>query len=185
MSYNTEHIRRQLKGAREAVRMSQRELSARSGQTQSHISQIERGKMEPGLGSVVEVARALDLEIVLVPKRLMPAIGSLLEEAAPSKGSPSLEQVRLVNFFERWLRQNWDAFATLSKREALRNSLGIMRHLPLRESDLDSLRDAVEELGKLKSEQLSDQQLQEKLRFIQLPCSVRTRLKMVGKQTNL
>ncbi|MDP9734865.1 UNVERIFIED_ORG: transcriptional regulator with XRE-family HTH domain [Rhizobium sp. SORGH_AS260] len=59
MAYKTEHITQRLRAAREAQKMSQRELSARSGLTQSHISQIERGTMEPGLGSLVDVARAL------------------------------------------------------------------------------------------------------------------------------
>ncbi|MDI7864151.1 helix-turn-helix transcriptional regulator [Rhizobiaceae bacterium n13] len=84
MAYRTEHITQRLRAAREAQKMSQRELSARSGLTQSHISQIERGTMEPGLGSLVDVARALDLEIVLAPKKLMPAIRNILDSTSAS-----------------------------------------------------------------------------------------------------
>ena len=84
MAYRTEHRTQQLRSAREARKMSQRELSARSGLTQSHISQIERGTMEPGLGSLVDVARALDLEIVLAPKKLMPAIRNIVDSTSTS-----------------------------------------------------------------------------------------------------
>ncbi|MNT44731.1 helix-turn-helix protein [compost metagenome] len=83
--------------------MSQRELSARSGLTQSHISQIERGAMEPGLSSLVDVARALDLEVVLAPKKLMPAIGNILGSASVTSNTPTSQQRKLVGRLERWL----------------------------------------------------------------------------------
>jgi transcriptional regulator with XRE-family HTH domain len=58
--------------------MSQRALSARTGMTQSHISKIESGVVEPGLDGLVTLARALDLEVVFVPKHLLPAVQGML-----------------------------------------------------------------------------------------------------------
>jgi len=48
------------------------------GQPQSHISAIETGKVDPRLSSIVEIARQLDHELVLVPRALVPAVRALL-----------------------------------------------------------------------------------------------------------
>jgi transcriptional regulator with XRE-family HTH domain len=68
----------QIRKARQTQHVSQRALSARTNITQSHISLIEKGEVEPGLSSVIELARALELELVLVPKKLLPAIQGML-----------------------------------------------------------------------------------------------------------
>ena len=82
MGYKSEHLVGQVREVREASGLSQRALSDRTGQTQSHISQIESGKMEPGLSSFIDMARALDLEVVLVPKKLLPAVNGLMRAQA-------------------------------------------------------------------------------------------------------
>jgi transcriptional regulator with XRE-family HTH domain len=78
MSYQTEGLLAQLRQARQAAGISQRALSTRTGLTQSHISKIESGAVEPGLDGLVTLARALDLEIVFVPKHLLPAVQGIL-----------------------------------------------------------------------------------------------------------
>jgi len=141
MTYKTEHITQQIRAAREARSMSQRELSARSGLTQSHISQIERGTMEPGLASLVEVARALDLEIVLAPKKLMPAIGSILDSASFTSDTLTSKQRNLVGRIDRWLAEGRDRFAIASDADSLKDSLALLRHLPLAADELETLSD--------------------------------------------
>ena len=79
MTYKSEGLIAQLRDARKAAGTSQRALSARSGLTQSHISHIERGTTEPGISSLIDVARALDLELVLVPKKLLPAVRGVIQ----------------------------------------------------------------------------------------------------------
>lgn len=74
MDYKTEALIAQLRAARGAAGLSQRALSDRAGLAQSHISQIESGKMEPRLASLIDLARALDLEVMLVPRKLVPAV---------------------------------------------------------------------------------------------------------------
>ena len=52
MAYQSESLIAHAREVREASGTSQRALSERAGLTQSHISQIESGKMEPGLAAV-------------------------------------------------------------------------------------------------------------------------------------
>ncbi|MEI2387386.1 helix-turn-helix transcriptional regulator [Breoghania sp. JC706] len=82
MSYQSERLIAQARAARTAAGVSQRALAERSGLTQSHISQIETGRMEPGLSSFIDMTRALDLELVLVPKKLVPGVAGLVRSQA-------------------------------------------------------------------------------------------------------
>lgn len=67
-----------LKTQREAKKLSQRELAAKIGVPQSHISKIESGKVNPRLSSFVEMARLLDLEVVLIPQEKLLMVTSIL-----------------------------------------------------------------------------------------------------------
>ena len=77
MAYSTEIMARELKAARLAKGLSQRALSERAGVPQSHISKIERGGVDLRHSSLVEIARALDLEVTLVPRRHLAAVRSI------------------------------------------------------------------------------------------------------------
>jgi transcriptional regulator with XRE-family HTH domain len=77
MSHSNESLIAALKAARVARGFSQRELSARSGVPQSHISKIENGGADLRMSSLIELARALEFELVLVPRRLIPAVKGL------------------------------------------------------------------------------------------------------------
>lgn len=66
-----------LKQARESKGLSQRELGARIAVPQSHISKIESGTVDLKASSLIEFARALDLEVVLVPRSLVPAVEAM------------------------------------------------------------------------------------------------------------
>ena len=81
MSYATEHIASLLRAAREAKGLNQRELSARSGLPQSHISKIENGAVDLRLSSLIELARILDLELTLVPRKALPAVQAIMRNA--------------------------------------------------------------------------------------------------------
>jgi HTH-type transcriptional regulator/antitoxin HipB len=71
----------QLQDARRARPISQKALGARIGLPQSHISAIETGKVDPRLSSVIEMARQLDHELLLVPRALVPAMRAMLAGA--------------------------------------------------------------------------------------------------------
>lgn len=69
--------------ARHRAGLSQSALGAKVGLAQSHISKIERSAVDPQVSSLVEIARALDLELMLIPTQLVPAVQALRREAVP------------------------------------------------------------------------------------------------------
>jgi len=85
MSYLIEHIARSLKAARKRKGLSQRELSAESGIPQGHISRIESGIVDLRVSTLIELARFLDLEVMLVPRKMLPAVQSIVRSEAASK----------------------------------------------------------------------------------------------------
>ncbi len=82
MVYATDGILQTLKAARDATGLSQRDLSARIAVPQSHISKIESGGTDLRLSSLVELARALNHEVVLVPRKLLPAVEAIVRNAS-------------------------------------------------------------------------------------------------------
>ncbi|HSS64477.1 MAG TPA: helix-turn-helix transcriptional regulator [Gammaproteobacteria bacterium] len=78
MSHATDDITTNLKNAREAKGLSQRALSGLTGVPQSHISKIEKGAVDLRVSSLVELARGLDLELTLVPRKSLPAVNAII-----------------------------------------------------------------------------------------------------------
>ena len=76
-----EPIVRQLKEARNARKFSQRALSAKVGLPQGHISRIEAGEVDLKLSSLVGLARALDLEPMLVPRQRIKAVNAVIRSS--------------------------------------------------------------------------------------------------------
>jgi transcriptional regulator with XRE-family HTH domain len=58
------------------------------GLPQSHISDIEKGKKDIRLSTLIEIARVLGLELVLIPRELVPAVTSLCRPSS----SPGREE---------------------------------------------------------------------------------------------
>lgn len=78
MSYVTEQIFESLREARINKGWSQRELSTHSGIPQSHISKIESGAVNLRVSSLIALARVLELELFLAPRKSAPAIQSII-----------------------------------------------------------------------------------------------------------
>jgi predicted transcriptional regulator len=78
-------INEQIRDIRRACHVSQKALGTAIGLPQSHVSAIETGKVDPRLSSVIEMARKLDQEVMLVPRILVPAVRAMLtgDEEAP------------------------------------------------------------------------------------------------------
>jgi transcriptional regulator with XRE-family HTH domain len=74
IDHKTETFADTLKEARIKKGLTQRDLSEKIGVPQSHISKIESGKVDVRASSLIEIARALDLELKLVSQSLLPAI---------------------------------------------------------------------------------------------------------------
>lgn len=85
MTYANEHIATALKKAREDKGLSQRELSARSGVPQSHISKIERSSVDLRLSSLGALANALDLELTMIPRKAAPAVKAIVRNTSNSR----------------------------------------------------------------------------------------------------
>ncbi len=71
--------------------MSQVELAERLKMPQSQIARIETGERDIRLSTLAQIARALGLEPMLVPKRLIPAVRYMIEAPEqPSSRGPKL-----------------------------------------------------------------------------------------------
>jgi len=77
-----------LRVARFRKRLSQSDLAVKLGVPQSHISKIESGKINPTLGIVTEIARALDCELMLIPKKFAIAVKSTLQARTANSTTP-------------------------------------------------------------------------------------------------
>ena len=103
MSTAIEDIAASIKAARIAKDFTQKQLGERVGLPQSHISKIESGGVDLQLSSLVEIARALDLELKLVPRKTLPAIeGVVRSQRERSEASRALATIaETIRFAER------------------------------------------------------------------------------------
>jgi HTH-type transcriptional regulator / antitoxin HipB len=83
---NITQITNLLSEARKSKSWSQKELADRLAMRQSEISDIEAGKRNLRLSTLLDVARAVGLEVVLVPRQLLPAVSYVLQSpVAPNQ----------------------------------------------------------------------------------------------------
>jgi transcriptional regulator with XRE-family HTH domain len=152
MGYASEDLIALLRKTREGAGMTQRELSQRSGVTQSHISQIESGKLEPGLSSFMALARALDLEPALVPRKLVPAVAGLLRAHAPLKAGLSESTRHSLSRALKLIESRRAAQGESPDLERVLDSLNMLRIAPLTAEDAVQLEAALRMITKTKSE---------------------------------
>ena len=171
MTYATEHIATTLKAARESKGLSQRQLSQTAGVPQGHISKIENDAVDLRLSSLIALARALDLELALVPRKAVPAVRSLVRSSqrttGPGGGEALLarkELQRLQKTLASFSRTNPvpEELAQLQRqvrelqhfavpdREPLRAANKALRAF-LDSQDLDAVRQAVSQLKELRN----------------------------------
>ena len=79
--YSIEYLGTALKKNRLKMGLSQRTLAVKVGVPQSHISKIESGLVNLRASSLVELARSLDLELMLVPRTLVPTVLALQQNS--------------------------------------------------------------------------------------------------------
>ncbi len=72
-------ILKELKIARQEKGLNQSEFGNKLGLPQSHISKIEREETNPRLSTVIDMARIVDRELMLVPRRLAPVIRTMID----------------------------------------------------------------------------------------------------------
>jgi len=82
-----EYLTQSLKSARQEKNLSQRALSLKTGIQQTQISRIESGQADLRVSTLVELARSLDLEVMLIPRALFPAVNSIIQQKSNSDNS--------------------------------------------------------------------------------------------------
>lgn len=132
MTYLNDQTLKSLREARQRKGLSQRELSAKSGVPQSHISKIESGAVDLRVSSLVALARVLDLELELVPKKAVPAVKSIV------RSSTSADVANAQKMIQREVDQYKKAIAAISQIPSIANS------------DLEKLRKAVADIDRFK-----------------------------------
>ena len=80
-------LRQQIKDARAKRGWGQRELGAQIGLPQPHISAIESGEVVPRFDTLLDLVRVLSLDLLLVPRALVPAVLSLIRAQQEPEGS--------------------------------------------------------------------------------------------------
>jgi transcriptional regulator with XRE-family HTH domain len=153
VGYKSEDLIRELRDRRTDASVSQRALSARSGLTQGHISQIETGTLEPGLSSFIDMARALNLEVVLVPKKFLPAVQGVLrqtpaEQSSPQEGEAALREIARGERLVIKLKQLYGSSADLDR---IADYLRFLRHARLRKPDIQIVTNAINKLRRFQA----------------------------------
>lgn len=77
-----------LREARLNRHLSQQELARKLGVRQRQISDLERATMDPRLSTIQNVARALDLELMLIHRHLISAVEGLQRASSDSTKRP-------------------------------------------------------------------------------------------------
>jgi transcriptional regulator with XRE-family HTH domain len=68
----------QLHQVRKVKRVSQKILAEQVGLSRAHLSDIEHEKVDVRMSNFCALARALDLEVMLIPKHLLGEVALLL-----------------------------------------------------------------------------------------------------------
>lgn len=134
--YKSEQISLALKEAREKKAFSQRDLAAKSGVPQGHISKIENGAVDLRVSSLIALARVLDMELALVPRKNVAAVNSIVRSG------------------ERQLRHlGSEALVSKKEMELLRRSVRALPEMPdytKYAKEVGQLDSRIRELSKLK-----------------------------------
>src|SRR5579864_5154972 len=148
MVYVIEDIARTLKEAREAKGLSQRALSAKIGLTQAHISNIENAAADLHLSNLMELARALDLEVMLVPRKAVPAAQGLIrniENATQVQTQPS----KTVRYLERSFEKLAALYPESAEIPKLRNLVAVFGNFHLNKEQVHTVESAAKQLQRV------------------------------------
>jgi transcriptional regulator with XRE-family HTH domain len=151
MPYATDDILQTLRSARENTSLSQRDLSARIGVPQSHISKIESGATDLRLSTLVEFARALDYELVLVPRKLLPAVEAIVSNPSSTLSENARLQSAALSRARTVLAKLNRAQPQSPELNRLDQTLREFVNFQLDKSEIDTIRQVADRLVKLPS----------------------------------
>jgi len=75
--------------ARKAKNLTQTELGKRLGLPQSYISKLESGRLDIRISTMIEIARYLNLEIMMVPTAMAPTMHSVMDTRTSTQKEPA------------------------------------------------------------------------------------------------
>jgi transcriptional regulator with XRE-family HTH domain len=149
MGAGIEELAARVREARIQKALTQKELGQRVGLPQSHISKIEKGIVDLKLSSLVEIARALDLEITLVPRRALPAVeGAVRAHGATVETSRALS---LLNEQSKIAERIKAEFPDISQVEGFQNAIRSIPRLQFDAAQIKALDEALQPAKRLKS----------------------------------
>jgi transcriptional regulator with XRE-family HTH domain len=114
---------------------SQRELSARARMPQAQISRFETGSVDPQVSTLVELARTLDLDLQLVPRTAVTAVGAAVRSAEQRS-----EQRASQELLAKLQHAADDAYDSAPEREEIGSIRDTLRQLEPMGSRLRSLK---------------------------------------------
>jgi HTH-type transcriptional regulator/antitoxin HipB len=85
---DTASIAEVLKASRLSRQLSQVELAEKLGLRQRQISDLERATIDPRLSTIHNVARALELELMLIPRHLISTVNALQRSGSDAGKRP-------------------------------------------------------------------------------------------------
>jgi transcriptional regulator with XRE-family HTH domain len=156
MTYASEDIAATLKEARENKGLSQRELSARSGVPQSHISKIESNAVDLRLSSLASLAHALDLELALIPRKAAPAVRSIARSTSSHNAHGHSDALRELTKAHRAFAALPEALHESTAAQTLQKQLAEMNNFRNILQETDAVRqmrkaiEAIENAGGMK-----------------------------------
>lgn len=89
-----ETLRKELSAARKRHGWSQAELGDRVGLPQAHISGIESGKIVPRFDTLLDIARTLEFDLLMIPRALVPAVQAMARDYRSGESSSSEQEER-------------------------------------------------------------------------------------------
>ncbi|HEB86468.1 MAG TPA: XRE family transcriptional regulator [Gammaproteobacteria bacterium] len=92
MTYSIQPLIAALKRAREKKGLSQRAFAKSIGVPQSRLSRIESGTVDLRTSNLLSIARALDLEVMLVPRQYVPVVRSLARKMGQSSADDEAQR---------------------------------------------------------------------------------------------
>lgn len=161
MSYEHQEIAKALKAARESKGLSQRALSEASGVLQARISKIENGAADFRVSTLVALARVLDLELTLIPRKAVSAVQSVVRASEPAAVSPGAgealkELQRIQKRLSRFARSDTPTQAYVQLQRHLRD----LRRFTIPSSEIDKLKEAGRALDSLRQNPTAHEAIQ-------------------------
>ena len=152
MIYSIEQIVSALKAARDDKQLTQRELSRKIRLPQSQISKIEKGVVDLRLSSLVELSRALDLELMLIPRKLIPAVQSMIR-SSNTTDREATQRTRTEGKILKRLETSAKALERIQPNlqllRSLQRTVDQLKQFHLRPDRLEQVRKSANELQKL------------------------------------